>query len=660
VFNQAEARVRLIACGVTATQAHQISALVQKWVECNGEEQTVKRIKSMKVDLARHFAGLPPAARPALFQKGTSWVKTRNGLPVGPFGVLFRLPRDRFWVAWNAIMVYTGIMFQDPDLKCTPTQISEMRAAITRPEPNSDALVEGLRLVHVTPLRVNTTIGRLWGDPLVKYRYSETRRAPEDFHTVPEKEGVLSSVQYLIERSVWTASRWDMIQPTLEGLENPVRRMIEINLEDERRSGPPDLTEKPKMGVLALIPEPGYKLRFAANPGRVYQSLTGPLGRRLFGVLRDIPNDFTYDQEAGIRFCQARLAEGKPSVSMDLSNATDRFPLELELAFLRRMGTEPEWLHLLRDLCRGDWYYQSEKGPRSLVHRISWTVGSPLGVFPTFAAFSLGHHAVVQACFQECGVEPNEDGSYDYAIVGDDFTVFDRQVAAMYRKVMDRLGVPISESKTLDADHTSEFLGRIITATEAIQGFKWKGKCSDESFVDLARNLGQGSLVLMRKRQRDVIRVIAPLPEPLGLGWNPHGQSWSTRVGVWFDELLKEPDERTREFTNSRRHSHTLLYSSKWHNSPSRFDDWRVDGEILTSDQDVLGLYPSYLPGWSGDQWGDEMWPNLLEIARFRGNDPATQVEFQNLLRLYSTFERRKDVPSLVQWERRIRRILKG
>jgi hypothetical protein len=557
-------------------------------------------------------------------------------------------------------MVYTGIMFYDPSLKCTPTQLSEMRAAIRREEPDSEALIEGLRLVHVTPLKVNARVGRLGGDPLMRFRYSETRRAPEDFHTVPEKNGVLSSVQYLIERSVWTASRWKLIQPTLVGIENPVREMIELNLEDERKAGPPDLTEMPKMGVLALIPEPGYKLRFAANPGRVYQSLTGPLGRRLFGLLREIKNDFTYDQEAGIRFCQARLAEGKPSVSMDLSNATDRFPLELELAFLHRMGTEPEWLHLLRDLCRGDWYYQSEKNPRAPVHRISWTVGSPLGVFPTFAAFALGHHAIVQACFAECGVAPNEDGTYDYAIVGDDFTVFNRQVASMYREIMGRLGVPISESKTLDSDSTSEFLGRIVTATEVIQGFKWKGKCSDESFIDLARNLGTGSLVLMRKRQRDVIRVIAPLPEPLGLGWNPDGKSWSARVDGWFDELLKEPDERVRTFSRAAAHSYQLLYNSKWHNRAIPFEEWRVGGEILTSDQDVSGLYPTYLPGWSSDHWGDELWPNLMESARFRGYDPLTRTEFQSMLRYHSTFERRKDVPMLVQWERRIRRILGG
>jgi hypothetical protein len=421
------------------------------------------------------------------------------------------------------------------------------------------------------------------------------------------------------------------------------------------------------MGVLALIPEPGMKLRFAANPGRVYQSLTGPLGRKLFGVLRGIPNDFTYDQEGGIAFVQRMLGEGKPSVSMDLSNATDNFPFELEAAWLAANGCEPEWLHLLRDLCRGDWYYSNEKHARvtqpgvlwerdPVLQRVAWTVGTPLGVFPTFAAFALGHHALVQSCFKEAGVAPREDGAYDYAIVGDDCTICNREVAAIYRKVMTSLGVPISEAKTLDADHVSEFLGRIVTATESYQGYKWKGRCSDMSFIDLARNLGPSSLVLMRKRQRDVIRVIAPLPEPLGLGWNPSGLSWSERVGPWFDTLFEDKDERVRVFSRQARHTAQLTHDVIATNY--RYPRWAADGEILTSDQDVLGLYPTYLPGWSGDHWGEELWPNILEIARLRGNNPETEAEFAAMLRSSSSLERAKDVPTLVQWERKIRRIL--
>jgi hypothetical protein len=658
-FSQAEAQKRLLAVGLTPTQSTQVAQLVQKWIRCNGEQAAVDRVKDMKVLLAHLFAGSPPPPPPAFGDKGKMWLKTRHGIPVGPFGVIFRMSRSNFWKAWNAMMVYTGIMFLDPDVKATPVQLAKMHSAVERADPEVSAMVDGLRRMYTTPLKRDCKVGRLSGDPLVEYRFSETRRAPKDYKTFPEREAVLSSVEYLIHRPYWTASRWDMICPTLRGVENYTRDWISLLIEEDNRSGPESHPEQmPFMGVLALIPEPGYKLRFAANPGRVYQSLTGPLGRKLFGVLRGIPNDFTFDQDAGIAFVKRKLQEGKPSVSMDLSNATDNFPLEMDLAFLADNGCEPQWLHLLRDLCRGDWYYQNQKRGKVTPTRISWTVGSPLGVFPTFAAFALAHHALVQSCFEEAGRKPDETGTYDYAIVGDDCTILDREVASIYRKVMNALGVPISEAKTLDADHTSEFLGRIITPQEVYQGFKWKGRCSDMSFVDLARALGPSSLVLMRKRQRDVIRVIAPLPEPLGLGWNPHGRSWSERLGVWFDEYLKEPDERVRSFERKGRHLHRLMYDSLV-TGDYRFKRWEfADGEDLTSDQDVLGLYPTYLPGWSGDQWGEELWPNILESARFRGNDPETETEFAAMLRSSTTFERRKDVPTLVQWERRIRRIL--
>jgi hypothetical protein len=572
------------------------------------------------------------------------------------------------WKAWNGIMVYTGIMFVDPDVKCTPAQFSSMIKAITRPQPAPEPLIDGLRRMGSTPLRVNARVGTLKGDPLVKYHPSETRRAPVGATTLPEKEAVLSSLEYLFQRPSWTTSRWDLIQPSLEGIENSLVQLLDLLVTDEVKSGGLDLHEKPWMGVLALIPEPGMKLRFAANPGRVYQAITGPLGRTLFGCLRTIGNDFTYDQEAGIRFVQKQLQLGKPSVSMDLTNATDSFPLEMELAYLSRMGCEAEWLHMLRDLCRGDWSVDRQKRKNHLyenfgvrVPTVSWTVGSPLGVFPTFAAFALGHHALVQQIFQELGIPPDPDtGLYDYAIVGDDFTVFNRDVARVYRDVMNSLGVVISVDKTLDADHVSEFLGRLITPTEIIQGFKWKGRCSDFSFIDLVRNLGPSAMRLLRKRQRDVIRVIAPLPEPLGLGWNPDGLSWSERVGPWFDELLKETDERQRVFRSARELSNDLLYNSSWFSSPSR-EGWRVDGDILTSDQEASVLVSKYLPQFSGEDWGKEIWPNVLEVAR-RISDvpPETDREFRKFLREFSSFERRKDVPTLVQWERRIYRVLKG
>lgn len=657
-FSQSEASRRLIACGLTATQSTQIAQVVQIWITCNKEQYAVDRIKAMKVALARYYAGLDPNLNSSL-EKGGSWVKVRNGIPTGPFGVLFRMSKSNFWKAWNAIMVYTGVMFLDPSVKATPMQIAKMHSAVQRDQPKVEAMVDGLKRMYTTPLKRNVRVGKLGGDPLVKYQYSETRRAPSRYRTFPEREAVLSSVEYLIDRPYWTSSRWNMISPSLEGIENYTREWVQLLLDEDAKSGPEWHPEQmPWMGVIALIPEPGLKLRFAANPGRIYQSMTGPLGRRLFGVLRGIPNDFTYDQDAGIAFVQRKLGEGLPSVSMDLSNATDRFPLELELAWLADNGCEPEWLHLLRDLCRGDWFYQNERRKDAPHIALNWTVGTPLGVFPTFAAFALAHHALVQSCFEEVGIAPDENGAYDYAIVGDDCTILNREVAAVYRKVMASLDVPISEVKTLDADHTSEFLGRIITPTEVYQGFKWKGRCSDTSFIDLARNLGPSSLVLMRKRQRDVIRVIAPLPEPLGLGWNPQGISWSMRVGPWLDELLKESDERIRTFRSARRLTHQLMYESLHENAYRINQLWSADGEILASDQEALGLYPSYLPGWSGDHWGEEIWGNILESARLRGNDPETETEFAAFLRNSTFSERRKDVPTLVQWERRIRRIL--
>jgi len=60
------------------------------------------------------------------------------------------------------------------------------------------------------------------------------------------------------------------------------------------------------------------------------QSALKPLHEYLFGILRQLPNDGTFDQEASVRRGAVKAAEAKVSYSFDLSAATDRLPIELQ------------------------------------------------------------------------------------------------------------------------------------------------------------------------------------------------------------------------------------------------------------------------------------------------------------------------------------------
>lgn len=641
MFDTKTASARLRAVGLTAGQANDLITLIQKWIKCSGEEWTVDRIKSIKLDLVRHYAGLPPV-------KNHSWIKMGPNGPKGPFGLLFRISKTDMRKAWNLIMVYTGLVYSHPVLRVTPRQWTKMIAAIKRPLLETDAIVNSIKVVHESPFYVHVQVREETGSPLVDYQASPSRRAPKGFVTVPEVEGVIDSLRPLIAKTPWTVQNWDILSGTCRGLENHILPSLELNLEFEEKAGGSllDSDTIPSMGLISLIQEGGYKLRFAANPYRVYQMALQPLGNALFAALKRVPNDFTFDQMAGIEFVQSLLSQGKQAASMDLSNATDRAPFDAQLELLSTLGVSTRWLQFFRDCCRGDWYTK----PFGSMQLVRWTVGSPLGLYPTFASFALWHHCVVRWCFHN--VRGEVDGILPYAIVGDDVVICDWEVAELYRKVMESWGVEISELKTLWSNTTAEFLGRLITPNSVIQGFKWKAGVSDQNFIDLARNIGPGALLFMRPRQRRILQYIADLPEPYGLGWNPLGIPLSERLTPQIERIWST-EVRLRTFSRRSARSARLLYMSEdLSGTPVGFES---DADFLASDQLADEVVAELLPGWESSEL---IWNNLPEVALFQGMSQETSHKLRLMLQRTSYVETRKEVSTLVELERKIRRLL--
>jgi len=646
VFDTKAAVLRLCAIGLTASQARAITSDVQKWISSSGEEWTVDRIKDLKKNLLRRYAGLSPSVE-------HSWIKHRRRGPKGSFSPLFRFPRKQFRRAWNAVMIYTGLVYNHPNLRITDRQWRKMCSAVKREPVPAEIMVDGLRLVHRSPLSLRIDIPEEEGLPLMWYKPSPSRRAPVGQRTVADVEGVINSLSCLSARATWTSLNMDVLQGTLKGIEPIERDIIQANLDDERKSGSPPLEEdyRPLMGVIALIQEPGMKLRFAANPYRVYQMALKPFGAALYSALRRVPNDFTFDQEAGVEAIQAWLRDGLPSISMDLTNASDNIPLDLQLEMLARYGVSTRWLQFYSDCCRGDWYIQrSRSGP---VEMIRWTVGAPLGLYPVFASFTLWHHNMVQACFFDLG-KPKIGGRWPYAIIGDDLWLGDAEVADLYVRRMLSLGVPASTSKGLVSESTADFAGRVITPNDVVQGIKWKGRCTDESFLDLCRNIGPGALIFLRPRQRRVIQYIMDLPSPYGLGWNPLGIPLEERLTPQIERLWSR-DERVRTFESGAVWINRLLYSAGWlHLAPYITRDLTV--APLASDQEALMLSQMVFPGWES---GPHLWANVAEVlSEEMFLEPQGRALYRLMLQRVSYLETRKEAPALVQLERKIRRAL--
>lgn len=92
-------------------------------------------------------------------------------------------------------------------------------------------------------------------------------------------------------------------------------------------------------GKLAFKDEPG-KVRVFALVDCVTQWTLRHLHDWIFSILRDLPTDATFDQDAGVELVrskiQALISQGKtPTVfSLDLSAATDKLPLKLQVLIL--------------------------------------------------------------------------------------------------------------------------------------------------------------------------------------------------------------------------------------------------------------------------------------------------------------------------------------
>jgi hypothetical protein len=88
------------------------------------------------------------------------------------------------------------------------------------------------------------------------------------------------------------------------------------------------------VGQLSPKEEAAGKLRVFALVDMWTQSLLTPLHKSLFALLRCIPNDGTFDQQASVRRSTDKAKIAGCAYSFDLTAATDRLPVDLSASIL--------------------------------------------------------------------------------------------------------------------------------------------------------------------------------------------------------------------------------------------------------------------------------------------------------------------------------------
>jgi hypothetical protein len=189
------------------------------------------------------------------------------------------------------------------------------------------------------------------------------------------------------------------------------------------------------------------------------QTALRPLHKVLNQMLRRIGPDCTFDQGSF-----TRILPLSPFHSLDLSNATDRMPIALQLRVVERIiGKERSmaWAHILTG------YEYNSKGNPS----VKYNCGQPMGAYSSWPAMALTHHLIVRVAALRAGF-PHFTS---YCLLGDDIVIANAAVAQQYKILLSQLDMPISEQKTHVSDDTFEFAKRWFHKGLEVTGFSIAG-----------------------------------------------------------------------------------------------------------------------------------------------------------------------------------------
>ena len=213
---------------------------------------------------------------------------------------------------------------------------------------------------------------------------------------------------------------------------------------------------------LSVIKDKEGKNREIAILDYYSQQALRPLHKYLFKVLRRIPQDSTFDQFG--RTHLLRRTEGSSFHSIDLSSATDRFPIDIQEEMLTVMFGS-EYAKAWRDIMVG--YPFDYKG-----RQIFYRTGNPMGAYSSWSIFALCHHYMVYLASKDAGIPWSE---CPYMLLGDDIVIADDKVAENYKALLERFDIPYSKEKSHQSPYMFEFAKRFIHDGTEITPFPLNG-----------------------------------------------------------------------------------------------------------------------------------------------------------------------------------------
>jgi hypothetical protein len=237
-------------------------------------------------------------------------------------------------------------------------------------------------------------------------------------------------------------------------------------------------------GQLSPKSEAAGKIRIFAMVDIWTQSILKPLHMFLFDILRGLPTDGTFDQEESVNRCFLKAKATGCSYGYDLSAATDRLPLFLQLRVLAPLiGNKlaDVWGRVLVDR---DYILNENKKLDIAPATLRYSVGQPMGAYSSWAMLALTHHMIVQYAHKLAYPGRGPAWFMMYELLGDDINIFDALVAEKYLFLMDQLGLTINVSKSVVAKNNSfEFAKVTGHMGHNVSAVSWKSFISQNTMM---------------------------------------------------------------------------------------------------------------------------------------------------------------------------------
>lgn len=236
------------------------------------------------------------------------------------------------------------------------------------------------------------------------------------------------------------------------------------------------------LGKLSFKEEAAGKLRIFAIADIWTQSLFKPLHDELFRFLRSLPNDGTFDQDLSFARSLEKAQLANCAYSVDLSSATDRLPIDLQVGILDFLSGKPIG-KLWKDILVLRPYMIRKNKYVSDIDYVFYETGQPMGCLSSWAMLAVTHHFILQTCaFHVYGTRR---WFTNYEILGDDLVIFDKEIYLEYCRLMDLLKVGVNPSKSLISDNLDaiEFAKRTGVKGVDVSGLSWKQFIAENSIM---------------------------------------------------------------------------------------------------------------------------------------------------------------------------------